>query len=265
MPYFDVIRKNVPVTPPVTVKSFSSATDAEITSMLTAVRNGGISYQDLVDAGWTVGAERTIQLSSMDNTYVGETHAAQNRTFVILHGKDFFDLADGGKNLFVVGLKNVMAYGGLPETGKMNSNYTNSGGWDQCQRRQWCNITFKNAIPLEELNWFKQFNVKTSIGSKSTSVITSTDWFSLPSRAEVFGGSNTAYTPDDEGITALDYYLDADHRLKHVGDSSSTATGYWLRSPRVNSATGFCMTTLSGSLSDYVASNSVGLSPFGCF
>ena len=238
---------------PIEIKSFSQATDAEITAMLTAVRNGDITYQDLVDGGWTVGAERSVSLSAMSATGVGESHVAQTATWVILHGKDFFDLNEGGKNLFVVGLKDM-----LTELGYMNSTGTNSGGWDSCARRTWCNNIFKNAIPTEELNWFKQFKVKASNGNKSTSVTESTDWFTLPSRAEVFGGSNTIYTPDSEGTTVLSYYSDSNNRIK--------TRGWWLRSPAVSYSNYFCSVGGGdGSLTPDLPTYTRGIMPFGCF
>ena len=254
------------VVDPVTVKSFSEATDAEITDILTALRAGVITYNELVSAGWTVGAERPVHLSAMESTGVGESHVAQDQTWVILHGKDFFDLDDGGKNLFVVGLKNFLANGTTGEGGYMNVSNTNSGGWNSCARRTWCNNIFKNAIPSEELNWFKQFKVKASNGSKSTSVTESTDYFTLPSRAEVFGGSNTIYTPNDEGITALNYYTTSSHRVKTAGDSGS-AGSWWLRSPSVSHSDRFCYVYSNGTLNTDSAKSNYSnfcLAPFGC-
>jgi hypothetical protein len=250
-----------------TLKSFSAATDAEITAMLTAVRNGTITQQDLVDAGWTVGAERPVHLSAMSATGVGESHVAQDQTWVILHGKDFFNLDDGGKNLFVVGLKNLLANGTTKEGGYMNSTNTNSGGWNGCARRTWCNNVFKNAIPSEELNWFRLFKVKASNGSRSTAVTESTDLFTLPSRAEVFGGSDNSYTPDAEGTTVLSYYSTAANRIKNQGDSGS-AFVWWLRSPYVGSSYStypFCDVSNDGSRNLANATYNFGLSPFGCF
>lgn len=247
---------------PYSLKSFSGAIDTEITQMLEWCRNGIISYDDLVEAGWIVGAERPVSLSAMAATGVGESHVAQNQTWVILHGKDFFDLADGGKNLFVVGLKNFLANGTTREGGYMNSSKTNSGGWNNCARRTWCNNIFKNAIPSEELNWFKQFKVKASNGDRSSSVTESTDWFTLPSRAEVFGGSNIC-TPDAEGTTALNYYTDTTHRVKTAGDSGNPNT-WWLRSPDGTSQTVFCLVNGGGEFTGSGASYSEGLAPFGC-
>lgn len=249
---------------PGNLKSFSEATDEEITTMLTLVRNGSITYQDLVAAGWTVGAERPVHLSAMSATGVGESHVAQDQTWVILHGKDFFDLAAGGKNLFVVGLKNMLANGTSREGGYMNSSGTNSGGWNGCARRTWCNNVFKNAIPSEELNWFKAFKVKASNGSQSTSVTTSTDLFSLPSRAEVFGGSDPGYTPDAEGTTVLSYYSKSSNRIKNVGDLGS-AYSWWMRSPDISTTQSFYVVYyFDGFGSGYASEPSYGLAPFGC-
>lgn len=247
------------------LKSFSSATDEEITAMLTAVRNGTITYQDLVNVGWTVGATRYVSLSAMAATGVSESHRQQTQQWVILHGRNFFDLNDGSKNLFVVGLKNYLSASDANEfpgeNGKMNNSTTNVGGWNSCIRRTWCNNVFKNAIPAEELNWFKQFKVKTTGGNKSSSIITSIDWFTLPSRAEVFGGSNPTYTPDAEGTTVLDYYSNSSNRVKSY---NGVKRFWWLRSSALWSDEYF-LDVERGELSNMDPNYAEALSPFGCF
>jgi hypothetical protein len=248
----------------IALKSFSSATDEEITAMLNAVRNGTITQQDLVDAGWTVGAERSVSLSAMSATGVGERHSAQTATFVILHGKDFFDLSDGGKNLFVVGMKTVLNNGGY-----INSSRTNVGGWASSNRRTWCDNVFRNALPSEVKNWFKKFKYKSSNGNKSTAVSTLENYFTLASPGELGMGGYTYYV-SAEGTTPFEYYTIADNRRKKSNDGYNKQM-YWTRSASTVTADTFCCYDYNygnPNINSSTANVTDGyryLSPFGCF
>lgn len=247
-----------------TLKSFSAATDEEITAMLTAVRNETITHQNLVDAGWTVGSERSVQLSAMSATGVGESHSAQTATFVILHGKDFFDLSDGGKNLFVVGMKTVLNKGGY-----INSSRTNVGGWGSSNRRTWCDNVFRNALPSEVKNWFKKFKYKSSNGNKSTAVSTLENYFTFASPGEL-GMGDYAYYVSAEGTTPFEYYTIAANRRKKGNDGISVQM-HWTRSAStVTNDTFCCYDYYYGNpcIQSSTANVTDGyryLSPFGCF
>ena len=238
----------------VAIKTFAAATDAEIVAMVQAADAGIIDLYE--DCGWRVGQERTVHLSAMSATGVGESHVAQDVTFVLMNkgGKTLNTPTASGRTTcsFVVGLKDS-----LKEKGYMNSSNTNVGGWTSSARRTWCNSVFKNAIPSTLLPIFKQFENKTSAGNKSTSINTDVDWFALPSEIEVFG--STTYSASGEGAQ-FTWYETAANRIKKVDGSA----GYWWgRSPRTSDATGFCGVNGDGSTGDYYASNTFGLAPFG--
>lgn len=237
--------------------SFSQATDAEITTMLLMHKAGLIDLTEL----WAVGESRPVKLSAMAASSLGERHAAQNAELVILHGPDCFDLSDdegGGKNLFVIGLKDELA-----TDGEINSTGTNVGGWESFARRAWCDDIFKAALPAEVQKWFKKFKYKASDGNKLTTSTEMENYFTLASRSEVFGGSNTSYTPTSEDTTQFDYYKTTANRVKKRGISGS-AYNWWLRSPYVSNTTHFCFVNSSGSLYHNGAIGTNGLAPFGC-
>ena len=232
------------------IVSWASGTDEQIAAMVAAADAGQIDLSDY----WSEGDTRTVSLSSMSATGVGESHAAQSVQFV-LSDPGHFTLASGKPCNFVVNMKDC-----LKEYGYMNSSNTNSGGWNGCARRTWCNNVFRNAIPSGLRPAFKQFKTKAATGTGTAST-TSTDWFALPSEMEVFGRVTYANSSAESGNTQLNYYKTSSNRVKKVNGS---ADWWWERSPHSSNSTGFCMVYTDGSANYSYASGGDGLSPFGC-
>ena len=232
------------------IVSWASGTDEQIAAMVAAADAGAIDLSDY----WSAGDTRTVQLASMSKGAVGETHAAQSVQFV-LSDPGHFTLANGQPCHFVVNQKDC-----LKEYGYMNSSNTNSGGWNGCARRTWCNETYRNAIPAALRPIFKQFKVRTANGSGSSSV-ESTDWFTLPSEKEVFGSVQYANSSAESQNSQLTYYKTSSNRVKRVNGS---AYWWWERSPCSGSSSFFCAVNTSGSADYYIASYTNGLSPLGC-
>jgi hypothetical protein len=228
---------------------WSTGTDEEIVAMVNAADNGLIKLSDY----WKVGDTRSINLSAMDATGVGESHASQSAEFVLMNV--------GGKKLsndkecnFVVGTKDS-----LNESGHMNSSDTNSGGWNSCKRRTWCNSVFYNAIPTALRPIFKQFKNVTASGA-STSTTTSTDYFALPAEKEIFGSVTYANSTAESSNSQFEWYKTSSNRVKKVNGS---AYYWWERSPGTGNP-GFCLVGSGGS-ADYASSGfTTGISPFGC-
>ena len=232
------------------IVSWASGTDEQIAAMVAAADAGQIDLSDY----WSEGDTRTVSLSSMSATGVGESHAAQSVQFV-LSDPGHFTLASGKPCNFVVNMKDC-----LKETGYMNSSNTNSGGWNGCARRTWCNNVFRNAIPSGLRPAFKQFKTKAATGTGTAST-TSTDWFALPSEMEVFGRVTYANSSAESGNTQLNYYKASSNRVKKVNGS---ADWWWERSPRSSVSARFCLVYGDGSAHFSHASGGYGLSPFGC-
>ena len=101
--------KNYTTTQAITVKlvkivTWAGGTDKEIVAMVEAADQGVINLSDY----WAVGDIRTVQLSAMSATGVGESHVAQQVDLVLLHagGYDLNAAVASGRTKcsFVVGL-----------------------------------------------------------------------------------------------------------------------------------------------------------------
>ena len=243
--------------------SWANATDAMIVSMVAAADAGEIDLSQY----WAVGDERTVHLSAMSATGVGESHVEQDVKLVILN-KGGKTLSNGKECNFIVGLKNT-----LKESGYMNPSNTNEGSWDGCARRTWCNNTFKNSIPTTLLPIFKQHINKTATIYNGSSLTDSTDWFALAAGKEVFGteaSSGTSYGGgysnyyEAQFLSQFEYYKTAANRIKTLSEDVNNNYYWWERSPLYSTSSGFCCVYHDGTAGNYGAHNANGLAPFGC-
>ena len=236
------------------IVSWADGTDEEIAAMVAAADAGQINLSDY----WKSGDTRTVHLSAMAGSVpnANETHAAQD-VQMILSDPGHYTLANGKKCNFMVLQKDC-----LKETGAINSQVTNSGGWNSCPRRTWCNSVYRNAIPATMRGIFKQFKVRTANGTGS-GVTESTDWFSLFSEKEVFGSTTYASSPAESQNTQLNWFKTSSNRIKKKGMNDS-AYWWWERSPHSRSSRNFCRVNSDGTASGYATSAKGGLAPFGC-
>ena len=239
--------------------SWANGTDAQIAEMVAAADAGKINLSDY----WSVGDTRTVQLSAMSATGVDESHNAQTVELVLMHagGYDLNSAVASGRSKcsFIVGMKNCLATGGY-----MNSSETNSGSWDGSARRTWCNNVFKAAMPSTLLPIFKQFKTITAESYNGMTLKTSVDWFALPAEKEVSGGSAGHSNPTEfNALFQFDWYKTASNRIKKHGMTGSSNL-WWERSPYYDGSGGFCCVHISGSAYVNAASNTFGLTPFGC-
>lgn len=257
------VTKTASFTVTVNVKTvaWSTGSDADIVAMVEAADAGLIDLGDY----WAVGQERTVSLPAMAATNVGETHAAQTVTLVLLN-KGGKTLANGSECSFIVGLKDS-----LNEAGYMNSSSTNSGSWENSKRRAWCNNEFKTAMLSTGIGAiFKQHKNITASSYNGSTNTTSTDWFALAAGKEVFGSeysSGTSYGGgysnyyEAKALSQFSYYTDSSHRVKKRNGS---ANDWWERSPHYNHSSYFCRVYSDGSANNGGASYGNGLAPFGC-
>ena len=142
----------------------------------------------------------------------------------------------------------------------MNSQNTNSGGWDACPRRTWCNSVYRNAIPSGLRGIFKQFTTYAANGSGSTSVASS-DYFALFSEMEVFGSTMYADATAESANSQLTWFKTSSNRIKMMNGWEDF---WWERSPLGGISALFCMVSGDGSAINGTASVGYGISPFGC-
>ena len=233
------------------IVSWADGTDEEVAAMVAAADAGKIKLSDY----WSAGDTRTVNLSAMSATIgLGEKYAAQSVQFV-LTDPGHFTLASGQPCNFVVLQKDC-----LKESGSMNQSSTNSGGWEQCPRRTWCNSTYRNAIPSTLRGIFKQFTTHAANGS-SSSQVASTDYFALFSEKEVFGSNTYANSSAESQNTQLDWYKTSSNRIKR---RNGRRNYWWERSPRSGSSHDFCNVSSSGSADWNNAGSGLGIAPFGC-
>ena len=242
----------------VKIVTWAGGTDKEIVAMVEAADQGVINLSDY----WAVGDIRTVQLSAMSATGVGESHAAQQVDLVLMHagGYDLNAAVASGRTKcsFVVGLKDSLA-----EAGYMNSSNTNSGSWNGSARRTWCNNVFRNAIPSTLRAIFKQFKTVTAQTYNGSTNQTSVDYFALPAEREIFDARNYCNQTEYNALFQFDYYKTASNRVKKLG-KTGTADIWWERSPYYNNSYRFCRVYSDGTANRNDASNRHGLAPFGC-
>lgn len=229
-------------TPP----TWAGGTDAEIVEALEKHYNGEI---DLTEH-WSVGDERTISLSAMSATGVGESHAAQNVTMVIMNVGGKYLLDGTTECAFIVGQKAC-----LSETGYMHSS-SSDVAWHNCARRTWCNEVYYASIPSTIRPIFQpHLNITGTAGSTATT--TAMDYFALPAEKEILGSNSYANSTAEKRLSQFSYYATSSNRSKGVS--------YYTRSRRSSSSSyRFVYFSNSQSAMSYSSMNTArGIAPFG--
>lgn len=254
------------------IVAFADGTDAEIEKMIEAHYAGKINISDY----WAVGDKRTIHHNAMDATGVSESHRANDYDYVII-GIEHDDLvtAINGKTKAAITIQTERmlyldttteyntSYSASHECGYINGSSTNSGGWEGCARRTWCNNVYKKCLPTYIQNMMKQVKKLTSVGSQSSTIKVSNDYAFLPSEIEIYGSTTYSYAGEGK---QYQYFKNATaNRYKKPYFSSNFASGrYWERSPYSNSNNSFCHVDMSGRSYYSGVSNTFGFAPCLC-
>ena len=257
----------------VKIVTFADGTDEEISAMIQAHYNDKINIADY----WAVGDTRSVSLSAMSATGVGESHRAQTVPFVIGafehdaletpingHAKACVTLLQKDCLMDAANASNPTNGSGNTENGYMNSTNTNVGGWKSCARRTWCNNVYFSALPSVWKSMVKTVNKKSGTGGGSSSGTEITqDKIFLASEIEIFG--STKYSVNGEG-TQYQYYKNATaNRYKMPKwNSSNVSNIYWERSPNSGYSEHFCSVYNNGIINYYNASNANGVSTCLC-
>ena len=196
---------------------------------------------------WSVGDTKTITFGS---AVLGSTSIV-----VKIMGFEYDDLADGsGKAKISFGMANCFA-----TKQSMNSSDTNAGGWSSCALRTTIINTILPAfVAAIGANIIKPVTKRTSAGSQSTTINTSTDSLWLLSEYEVFGATTYSAAGEKPADKSICYpiFTSAASRIKNVG---SSAANWWERSPCAGYSTLFCGVNSSGSAGGGLASGSQGV------
>ena len=253
------------------IVTFADGTDEEIAAMMQAHYDNKINISDY----WAVGDKRSVNLSAMSATYVGESHRAQTIEFAIADfGKDELSTPINGHTMAAMTLtqanclmdatsaSNSNNGSNDTERGYMNSTNTNVGGWKDCARRKWCNEVYYNALPSVFRSMVKEVNKKTSAGNQSSTINTTKDKAFLLSESEIYG--STTYSKPGEG-SQYEYYKTTANRYKLPKWSSDRVSHiYWDRSPCGSNSSYFCRVRNNGNANCDNASISYGFAPCLC-
>jgi len=255
--------------------SWSTGTDEEITAMVNAFYNNEITLDDIKSV-WHVGDSRTITLSSMSATGVGESHRSQDVEMVILDFEhDDLTTAINGHTKSLVSLqqKDCLRDATVSDTdganntekGYINSTNTNVGGWKSSARRTWCNSVYYNALPSAFKSLVKSVTKQTTEGSQSTTLENTEDYVWLPSEYEIYG--TKTHSGANEG-TQYKHYETTNNRYKLPKWNASTLSSvWWQRSPSTadNLKNCACYPYNTYLVSESVGtSNTYGLAPAVC-
>lgn len=254
------------------IVAFADGTDAEIEKMIEAHYAGKINISDY----WAVGDKRTIHHNAMDATGVSESHRANDYAYVII-GIEHDDLvtAINGKTKAAITIQTERmlyldttteyntSYNVSHECGYINGSSTNSGGWEGCARRTWCNNVYKKCLPTYIQNMMKQVKKLASVGSRSSTIKVSNDYAFLPSEIEVFGSIKYSFAGEGE---QYQYFKNATaNRYKKPYFSSNFVSGrYWERSPYSSSGNKFCHVDMDGGSYYSDVSYALGVAPCLC-
>jgi hypothetical protein len=239
-------------------KPFADADWPLIIKMCEKAEAGDIDITDY----WAVGDTKTgVPLTAMAATGVGESHAAQNVSFVII-GINHDTIASGtysGKKAAIT----IAMVGSLNETGYMNSAYDayTYGCYSTSARRTWINNIFEKSLPSELRAGIKTVSKSTceAVSGGNSSLKTSTERCFLPSNWEVFGAAYSSFCTAQDG-TQYEYYKTTANRVKKADGAAGswwTRSGFWNAS---YSLARFVLCGSSGTAGNNFASSTDGLS-----
>lgn len=158
---------------------------------------------------------------------------------------------------------------------RMNTSSTNSGGWNNSyMRRNICGTsltsysgTIIGVIPAELRNVLKsvmKYTNNTGRSTASSAVTATTDYFFPLSEYEAFGHISYANTFEANYQQQYAYYSVGNSKVKYRHIATTTAAGWWLRSPSVNNSSYFVFVYTSGGVARNAANFSFGFAPGFC-
>ena len=142
---------------------------------------------------------------------------------------------------------------------QMNSSDTNSTGWDGSKMRTETLPAILAKMPVNIRNGIRAVNKLTATSGKDSAIKTASDKLFTFSEMEVYGSATKSYSGEGK---QYDYYKAGNSKVKKVG---STASWWWLRSPRMNDSYSFCAVNRDGSVDNSSPSGLSGVCFGFCF
>lgn len=148
----------------------------------------------------------------------------------------------------------VFVFRDIIERKPMNLEWTNSGGWRDCEVRRYLNDEFFAILPDDLQEAIRLRVIKQRLNGFRAPVVTA-DKLWLPSHTEVFGDN----MPCDVDDVQFEWFRSEKNRIK-VG-SADTPANWWERSPYYNYSNNFCSVKANGSATYAYAYYSSGVAP----
>lgn len=226
---------------PKVLSSFTTATDQELISLVTASENGTLDLYET--EGWRVGDERVITLNSVGNTWSGlgddyhvnESHVSQQVTLVLMHhghtNYTTYKVVNGNRTAkncaFIAGFKNCLLEEGFYNDSEQKENelfgsIREGGGYTWAV---YC--LYSTMIPSSIKDIFKK---AVSIRQRSESSMVELDegYFTFATEKEIFGNVLYQNSYDAARFEQFEYYQTELNRIKTLGDGGQNAS-WWTR------------------------------------
>lgn len=250
----------------VEIVPWSSGTDEQIAAMIDAAHNGDIDLQ--TDGGWAVGDVRTISISAFsggysDSAFNVKSHSAQSIDIVITSFDEYNNCGNVLQFDFKDSLSNRLKMDFVIENSSSKPN--NIGGYEVSKVNTSLIPALINALP----SWLKErlvtFDIKTTVGGGSSTIVTSTGYkLALRSVTEIMG--NVTYAINGEG-EQLAYYSESINNKRKKEGHGGSYEDYWTRTAYTGDSTQYVkIINNSNSMSTYPngSGESRPVAPFGC-
>lgn len=244
---------------------------------------------------WAVGDRKavtvngTVGTQAINGTYyvyiLGFDHNSSREGTGITFGTFKTALSSGTDICLVDSHYNDYSTGGQKWFNMNHSSNTNSGGWKGCDLRydvlgstnsnnndagtttatSPVSGTLMAALPSDLRAVMKPMTIytdNTGGGSNTASYVTaSVDYLPLLAEFEIFGTRSYANSAEQNYQQQYQYYKNGNSKVKYRHSSTSSAAGWWERSPYYNHSSAFCRVSTTGGASTGNAWSSRGLAP----
>ena len=157
----------------------------------------------------------------------------------------------------------------------MNTSNTNSGGWNSSYMRTKIlgtslssySGTFIGVLPAAlraVLKSVTKYTNNTGNSTAASAVTATTDYVFFLSEYEVFGSTTYANSNEASKQAQYAYYSAGNSKIKYNHSATSTAVGWWLRSPRASDSSNFVVVNTDGTVYNTNACYSLGVAPGFC-
>lgn len=234
---------------------------------------------------WSIGDRKAVTL----NGTVGALTLSNYTTYAFIIGFNHNSSVEGANRIHFQLAKTALSGGTdvalcdskynslVSATGyfSMNSDATNSGGWNSSQMRtKICGTSLSSysgtiiaVIPAAlraVLKSVTKYTDNTGRSSDASAVTATTDYFFLLSEYEVFGTISRGNPNEASKQAQYSYYSAGNSKVKYNHSATSTAVVWWLRSPFAGNSTYFTLVIPDGAASNADAYYSIGFAPGFC-